>query len=175
MNKIIILLLLFPVFALASDQCISQKTHRYIISGMRIGEAIYTAQDECRGVIEEEQIVVDGHLQFNFQACLDQKHRELIWHGKNPQDAYMQAADFCKRADPDYQYDPRPTTTNLLYTLFMTVGVYRDQAVLRAYEIVYSPGGKGPKTQEEVNAKIKADINSGHNFHQAVWRIYFSK
>lgn len=178
MKKMILLFsLLFsitPSLLFAADSCYSERMQSYIIHGMRIGEAIYQAQEECRE-FKEPSTIEQNESDFSFAQCLNFKHQELIKQGKHPQDAYMQASYFCQRADPNYEYDPRPTTTNFLYTLFIQVGIFRDQAILRAYEIVYGPGGKGPKTKEDIDAKIKHDMYLGYSFHEAVWRIFYSR
>lgn len=174
--KNLAIVLLFSLFAsissLMADDCYSEKLQKYIVKGMQPGEAFHLARTECQTY--QESIISDEEKlhQYNFNKCLAEKQHQLNWQGKHPQDSYMLAVDYCRRVDANYQYDPRPTTTNFLYTLFMNVGIFRDQAIPRAYEIVYAPGGKGPKNSEEVKAKIDADVEQGFSFYESVRRLF---
>lgn len=102
--------------------------------------------------------------------CVQAKFYQNMYLGMNYAVAMERAQNECRNLEP---YDGRPTAYLHLATIFMGIGIGRDQAIARAYEIVYAPGGKGPKTKEEVDAKISDHIeDNGGNRYRAIRDIF---
>ncbi len=173
MSKLLAFLAFFLSLDAIASQCITPKMYEFIRQGLHPQLAYYQAVDDCR---HEPEVVPPAQSnkssEPNFSTCYKEEFRKLMWKGTQPQEAHMRATYACIR--PQSEPDPRPTATNYLYTTFMGVGIVRDYAIPRAYEIVYAPGGKGPKTKEEVVAKIQSMVEVGQSYYQAVWDLYHS-
>lgn len=101
--------------------------------------------------------------------CIQTMFYKNMYSGMHYYDAQRRAVEECMMLYPP---DPRPAAYLYLATKFMGVGIYRDQAIPRAYEIVYAPGGKGPKSYHEVDDRINGKMINGAKQFQAIWEIF---